>query len=115
MGSFAEELACRYFKLKGYKVLAQNWRTRYGEIDLIVKRKDTLVFVEVKARQSLRKGTPEEALTPSKQKKLLTLAKLYLQQEKIKPKKVRFDLVAVDFSEKKPQLRHYQGVIEDDY
>ncbi|WP_028845791.1 YraN family protein [Thermodesulfatator atlanticus] len=115
MGSFAEKLAVWYFRLKGYHVCAKNWRTRFGELDLVVKKGKTLVFVEVKARRSLRKGSPEEALTPAKKKKILSLAKLYLQKEKPKAQVLRFDLIAVDFSGEKPQLRHYQGVIEDDY
>ncbi len=114
MGRLAEDLSAWYFRLKGYRILARNWRTRFGEIDLIVQKGKTLVFVEVKARRSQRKGSPEEALTPAKKKKLLRLAEAYLSANPNAATVYRFDLLAVDFSRASPQFKHYQGVIEDD-
>ncbi len=88
----------------------RNWRTRYGEIDLVVKRGSTLVFVEVKARWSIKKGSPEEALTEGKKKRLLRLAEIYLRQNPHSGP-VRLDVVAIDFSRERPQIRHYEGAI----
>ena len=114
-GRFAESLAAWYLRLKGYQILSRNWRTRWGEIDLIVQKGKTLVFVEVKARRSTKRGSPEEALTPQKQVKLLKLARLYLASHPLSSaKEIRFDLVAIDFSPQKPHIKHYKGAIYDE-
>ncbi|MBX6422463.1 YraN family protein [Thermosulfurimonas sp. F29] len=112
-GRRAEKLAEEYLRFKGYRILCRNWRTRFGEIDLVVQKDDTLVFVEVKARRSRRKGRPEEALTPAKKTRLLTLARCYLSSFKGRVGRVRFDVLALDFSGKIPDIRHFEGVIED--
>lgn len=114
LGQQAEKLAALYLRLKGYQILHRNWRTRLGEIDLIAQRWNTLIFVEVKARASLKRGYPEEAITPYKRHKLLSLAKQYLANHQEGTKSIRFDVIAIDFSQKRPQIRHYQGVIEDE-
>jgi len=114
LGRFAEDLSAWYFRLKGYEILARNWRTRFGEIDLIVKKGSRIVFVEVKARRHKAKGLPEEALTPQKVRRLYRLAEAYLTQNPYPAENFRFDLIAVDFSEKLPQLKHYRGIIEDE-
>ncbi|QJA05633.1 YraN family protein [Thermosulfurimonas marina] len=112
-GRLAEDLSARYLRLKGYRLRERNWRCRYGEIDLVAEKGDLLVFVEVKARKGKEKGRPEEALTPQKQEKLLTLARHYLSLYKGSAGRVRFDLLAWDLSGPRPQLRHLKGVIED--
>ncbi len=99
-------------RLKGYKIISQNWRTRFGEIDLIAKDGDTLVFIEVKARTNLAYGQPEEAITFKKRQKLLTLARLYLANYP-QNSKVRFDIIAIDFFKKTPQIKHYKGALEE--
>ena len=114
MGVFAERLSAWYFRLKGYEILARNWRTRFGEIDLIARRGKTLVFVEVKARRNKKQGAPEEALTWHKRRRLFRLAEAYLASHPVEAQNFRFDLIAVDFSEKTPQLKHYEGVLEDE-
>jgi len=112
-GRLAEDLSALYLRLKGYSLRDRNWRSRFGEIDLVVEKGDLLVFVEVKARRKKEKGAPEEALTPQKRERLLTLARSYLSLYKGSARKVRFDLLAWNFSERTPRLRHLKGVIED--
>ncbi len=112
-GRRAEGLAAEYLRLKGYRILERNWRTRFGEIDLVAQKGDTLVFVEVKARRGREKGLPEEAITEAKKAKLLTLARAYLSSYQGRTEKVRFDVVAFDLSGRKPSIRHLKGVIED--
>jgi len=97
-------------RLKGYRLLRRNWRTRYGEIDLIARRGETLVFVEVKARWSKNKGLPEDSLTPEKKNRLLRLAEMYLSRHPHQGP-VRLDVIAIDFCSEKPQIRHYEGAI----
>jgi putative endonuclease len=112
-GRLAEELSAHYLRLKGYRLRERNWRSRFGEIDLVAEKGDLLVFVEVKARRGREKGGPEEALTPQKREKLLTLARHYLSLYKGRARRVRFDLLAWDLSGPRPRLRHLKGVIED--
>lgn len=107
----AEDLAAWFLRLKGYRIVKRNWRTRHGEIDLIVEKGQTLVFVEVKARRNQRRGRPEEALTPQKQKRLLRLAELFLATFPHPQHEIRLDVITVDFSCKRPKITHYQGVI----
>ena len=67
MGAWGEDLALRYLIKHGYRLVERNYRTRRGEIDLIVRKEEALVFVEVKLRSSTSFGDPLEAVTPRKQ------------------------------------------------
>ena len=73
-GEQGEALAVRHLKKAGYKIIETNYRTRLGEIDIIAKDKDTIVFVEVKTRTSVHFGSPKWAVTPQKQKKISMVA-----------------------------------------
>lgn len=94
-GTRAEVLARNYLSLKGYKIIVCNYRSRLGEIDIIAKDRGTIVFVEVKARSSLRFGNPKWAVTYRKQKKLSILALEYLKSTGRSCTKARFDVVAI--------------------
>ena len=94
-GQKSEIIAARYLKQKGYKIITQNYRTKLGEIDIIAKEKDTIVFVEVKARRSWRFGTPKGALTPKKQRKISMVALCYLKANQQTRAKARFDVVTI--------------------
>jgi len=94
-GQKSEIIAARYLKQLGYKIITQNYRTKLGEIDIIAKEKDTIVFVEVKARRSRRFGNPKWAVTPKKMKKISMVALCYLKANQQMSAKARFDVVAV--------------------
>ena len=79
-GRLGENLAAQYLQAHGYEILANRYRTRYGEADLVARIQDTLVFVEVKARTNTKHGTPAEAVTAKKQKNATMAAMAYLQQ-----------------------------------
>lgn len=98
-GDYGEELACKFLKENGYKILERNYRIRGGEIDIVAKDKDYLVFVEVKTRYSHDFGTPEESITPWKIKALLKTALFYIQKINWGDKGYRLDLVTVDFTD----------------
>ncbi len=98
-GNYGEQLACEYLKKMGYKILERNYRIRGGEIDIVAKDQDYLVFVEVKARNSHEYGLPSESITPWKIKALLKTALFYIQEIKWGDKGYRIDLVSVDFTE----------------
>ena len=71
IGKIGEEAATNYLKEKGYKIQERNYRTSFGEIDIICRHKDSIIFVEVKTRRSDRYGCPEEAINTNKQRKII--------------------------------------------
>ncbi len=94
LGAWGEEQAARFLQGKGYRLLERNYRTPYGEIDLILEDGDFLVFAEVKLRRSARFGTPAEAVTSAKQTRLRSTALLYLQAHET-ARQPRFDVVEI--------------------
>jgi len=99
-GQKAEAMAARYLKQQGYKIIARNHRTRSGEIDIIAREGETLVFVEVKARASERFGSAKAAVTPHKQRQVAKVALGYLKMTDQSHVKARFDVVTVTRREK---------------
>ncbi|MCU1372249.1 MAG: hypothetical protein JWO77_3443 [Ilumatobacteraceae bacterium] len=97
LGAAGEERAAAWYRQHGYAVVARNWRCREGEIDLVCARAGTLVICEVKTRSSLAYGHPAEAVTPTKQRRLRTLARLWLaaQDPPVRARTIRFDVAAV--------------------
>lgn len=94
-GQVVEAAACRYLQQQGLVLLTQNFNARGGELDLVMRECDTLVFVEVRFRKNDLFGSPVESVTFSKQKKLLRTAQLYLlAQREWQNKPCRFDIVA---------------------
>ena len=94
-GQQAEDMATRFLKKHGYKIVARNYRTRSGEVDIIARDGDTVVFVEVKARTSSRYGSAKEAVTVRKQRQISKVALGYLQFTDQSHAKARFDVVTV--------------------
>jgi putative endonuclease len=96
LGALGEQLAKDHLKKKGYKLIEANYRCHSGEIDIVARQKDCLVFVEVRTKSSLEYGTPEESLSPTKQKHMIKSAYYYLQKHPKHPENWRIDLVAVE-------------------
>ncbi len=109
LGKLAEDLACLTLKQKGYQIIQRNFCTKNGEIDIIAKDKQTLVFVEVKAKTGIFFGSPEEMVNRRKLEKIKLMAQIYLEQKKIP---CRIDAVTIIFTpEKKPlKIKHYQNI-----
>ena len=99
LGQSGENYACRELERQGYAIVARRFRTRRGEIDVIARDGETLVFVEVKARRSTRYGTPLEAVTPFKRDRLVRMAAEYVLFEGVAYAQCRFDVVSVLFGE----------------
>jgi putative endonuclease len=94
-GTDSESMAVNYLKENGYQIIERNYRTKIGEIDIIAKDGDTIVFVEVKARKS-RAYNPKEAVTNSKKRKISMVALYYLKSTRQINVRARFDVVAID-------------------
>ena len=114
MGGRGEAAAAQFLRSHGYAVLAQNWRTRDGEIDLVAERTGVLVFVEVKARTSDRFGTPEEAITPAKRGKPTRIAQAYLLSRGKADAEWRIDVIALDLDRAGGVVRldHYEDAVQ---
>lgn len=95
LGAQGEERAAEHLLANGYHILTRNWRCNRGEIDIIARDGETLVFVEVKTRSSGRCGTPAEAVTPRKQEKIRQLARIFIYETQTTAPHYRFDVVAV--------------------
>ena len=95
LGRSGEELAVSLLKQRGFTILERNYKTRLGELDIIAFKGEIVCFIEVKTRTSLKLGSPFEAVTKRKQRKLSQLALMYLKNKKWIDKKARFDVIAV--------------------
>ena len=111
-GAIGETIAARHLKKKGYKILDRNYRTKLGEIDIVAKDKDTIVFVEVKARRSSQYGSPKWAVTPKKQRKISMAALFYLKETKQIRAKARFDVVSITAIEEEPRIEIIKNAFE---
>jgi len=111
-GKDSESVAVRYLKKNGYTILQQNYRTKLGEIDIIAKDKQTLVFVEVKARKSDHFGHPKWAVTPKKQRKISMVALYYLKATKQQNVKARFDVVTISSLQNNPRIELIKNAFE---
>lgn len=98
IGSFGEALARDYLISKGYKILNLNFRNKFGEIDIICKKNNLLIFCEIKSRYSNSFGSPIESITCYKQKQIIKLSELYLISKKYYNFNVRYDIIEVIFN-----------------
>lgn len=111
-GRRGEDLAVRYLKKKGYKIIERNYRTRNGEVDIIAKYKGRVVFIEVKTRRSPRYGHPKFAVTAGKQRKISMVALEYLKKNHSLQTSARFDVVTVQSSENGPVIEIVANAFE---
>jgi len=105
VGLLGEKLAKDFLKKRGYRILESNYRCPEGEIDIVARHKDSLVFVEVRTKRSLEFGSPEESITPTKMEKLRAVAAHYQQTHNNLPSSWRIDVVAVEIGQRDKPLR----------
>lgn len=103
IGNRGEDLACEFLSKQGYKILERNYRIRGGEIDIVAREGEWLIFVEVKTRYSHEYGVPQESITPYKMRALLKTALFYVVKSKWGDKPYRLDLVAIDYANSQDQ------------
>jgi putative endonuclease len=113
LGKWGEETAAQYLLACGHQILDCNLRTPYGEIDLITRMEDTIIFVEVKTRASETLGKPEISVTPRKQLHMIQSAKYYIQQHPELSSTWRIDVIAIQRqpAEEEPLITHFKNAI----
>lgn len=90
-----ERAAWEAYRARGFRLVARNWRSKLGELDLVVAREDLVVFCEVKARRGSAFGGPHEAVTETKRRKVRALAQAFLSMERRGAERYRFDVASV--------------------
>jgi putative endonuclease len=121
LGRRGEALAAEYLQARGYQILERNYRSPYGEIDLIARQvlgsrveiETVLVFIEVKTRSTVDYGFPEESITPSKQVHLLQSAEAYLQAHPQREGNWRIDVIAVRTGRSggPVEIKHFENAV----
>ena len=114
LGAKGEKLAVKFLKRKRYKIIQRNYRCKLGEIDIIAERNSTLVFVEVKTRQTAEFGPPQYAITAAKRHQISKAALSYIREKNLTGKSCRFDVIAITFSSdsRKPIIEHIGNAFE---
>lgn len=98
-GCSGEALACKFIENLGMTILERNWATRFSEIDIIAKDDDTVCFIEVKTRTSVKKALPRQAVNYRKQQKLIMGAEAFLKKHRLTDTRARFDVIEIIFQE----------------
>ena len=110
-GDWGEEYARRYLESRGYSILETNYRGKYGEIDLVAREGECLVFVEVKSRRTGAFGRPEESVTKGKQQKLVQAALEYMQEKGMEDGEWRIDVVGIEAGGARPRVRLVRNAV----
>jgi len=108
LGQWGEDFAVNYFKDRDWTIVDRNYRTPFGECDLIVENNDLTALVEVKTRQTREYGPPEASITSEKREHLRRIARHYLSERDDSPQ-LRFDVLAIEFDPDDPDVRHLEG------
>ena len=111
-GKWGEHVAESFLKARSLTIIGRNVRTKYGEIDLIAQKDQTLIFFEVKTRSNLSFGKPEEAITEKKLGHMLQSAEAYIQENALEQLDWRIDVIAIIGSPNKinPEIRWFENV-----
>lgn len=114
LGRRGEDAAARYLRRRGYKILARGDQFGPGELDLVALDRRTIVFIEVKTRQTHAAGHPAEAVDDRKQRRLTRLAVTFLKRHGLLEQPARFDVVAVTWPEGKwfPKIEHIKNAFD---
>ncbi|MDA7950592.1 MAG: YraN family protein [Pirellulaceae bacterium] len=113
LGQAGERVAEKFLRKKGFRLLHKNYKTPYGELDLVMRQNETIVFVEVKTRRSALKGEPHEAVHTEKQKRLTRQAFAYLKKFYSLNERARFDIVSIVWPlSEVPTINHFENAFE---
>lgn len=109
-GNYGEKVAKEYINKLGYEVVYRNFKCSFGEIDIVFKDKEELVFAEIKTRTNTDYGFPAESVTYYKRKHILNTARYFLYKYDVMNMAVRFDIIEVYLCNKKPIINHIRNV-----
>lgn len=109
-GNLGEDRAQEFLTSKGFKILTRNFRSKFGEIDIIAKDKNCIVFIEVKMRSSNVFGTPREAITSKKLEKIALTAAFYLKSINAEKSQYRIDAIEVEQNSDQFHFNHIENV-----
>ena len=114
IGDKGEKLAEDFLKRKEYEIIQRNYRCRMGEIDIIAKQDDVIVFVEVRTKQTESFGPPEQSVTSGKINRITKAALSYLQEKELAGRTCRFDVIAIMFPKgsREPRIDHIENAFE---
>ncbi len=111
IGKFGEDEAVKYLEQKGYKISDRNFSCKRGEIDIIALDKNEIVFIEIKARISLKYGLPSEAVTKNKLKHIYKTAEYYLYTRNLLNENTRIDVIEVYIKNNQVIINHLKQVV----
>lgn len=117
VGKLGEDIAARFLSRKGYKIVERNVKMFLGEIDIVARKKNFIVFAEVKTRKSNTFGPPYLSITKKKKKKLMGCALCYLKMRGISELPRGIDVISVEldeFTEDLKKIEHFEDAIEDE-
>ncbi len=110
LGDRGEDIAIDFLRNEKYEIIERNYRYGHGEIDIIAKNKNILIFIEVKTRKNLEYGRPELAVTKSKQRQIRKIAEAYLVEKNISDIDCRIDVVAILLKKNlPPEINHIEN------
>jgi putative endonuclease len=109
-GQQGEQMAVQFLRHRGYRIAQQNYRCRVGEVDIIAWDGPTLVFIEVKTKGQTTFGAPQAMVDTHKQKKIVHVAMVYVQEQRLQDTNLRFDVVAITLLPgASPEVTHVPG------
>ena len=113
IGAYGEQLACEYLQRQGYDIIRRNYQASYKELDIVARKADMLVFVEVKTRTSAWYGSGEEAVTYQKQQAMKKGIGSFLYHENIWHRDVRADVVIINIDKFRriARIKHYENIL----
>ncbi|MCB2202543.1 YraN family protein [bacterium] len=113
IGDLGETIAAAFLEKQGYRILDRNYASRYGELDLVAKKEQNLVFVEVKTRTSEAFGLPETSVTSAKFEKICNTVLFWLQEHPEEPDDWRVDVIAIqlDHNRNVRDIHHFENVV----
>lgn len=111
IGKIGEDIACEYLSKNNCEIIERNFNCRQGEIDIIAKDKNEMVFIEVKTRRNNKYGSPVDAITYYKQKHIIKSVQYYLYKEKLENTFVRIDVIEVYNKDEKYYVNHIKNAI----
>jgi putative endonuclease len=112
LGKLGEDLACEELQRRGYAILDRRYRRRGGELDIVARDGQTIVFVEVKTREGCEYGAGAESVTRVKRSRMASIALDYLSRHRLTDCPCRFDVVSIDMKDQQPRIELFQNAFD---